>query len=402
MGRLLVVPVGVQAHAAIEEHALDTHVEVAVFLPREILVLKAGDDGALVAGVGKLQVVERLPGIVGAHVVVALLAVAGLHAQVVDPPHVFQEALARDAPVGAHRPEGARVVVFVEARRGILAQRGREVVAVVVVVVQAAQPRVDAVVILVGVGAVERGARAQLEDAVDQVGLAGLQVVVLVVVELVAQQHVDVVHAAQGAGPREQLVEGVGLRAAVDLVEQAAGLGLVAVLGVEIAQALGVVVVEAEVHREFQALCPAILGQVAAEYHACAQAGHVVVDLGLVEQQAAQRAEVVERAGTAALAPVELGIAVGADHRLALGVLEVDGKQRVDKLGREPHVAVGRAVIVAEVLRGPGQRGVEAGLEPVGDLAVGVHTRVVALEAGGLQYTVLVEVAQRHEVVRLL
>ena len=106
-------------------------------------------------------------------------------------------------------------------------------------------------------------------------------------VPLVAEHHVEVM-VAEGAVPREQLVEGVALRAVVVLLDETACVGLVAMVHVHVAHAQLVLIVETEVQAELHALQPAGLGIVGAEDHARAQTCDVALALGLVVDESAE------------------------------------------------------------------------------------------------------------------
>ena len=187
VGGLAVIPLD-GARKAVEQAEFDADVQVAVLLPRHVPVLDRVDHRTRLVGVRIVHVVERLPGVVGAEVVVALHAVAGFERDVVDPAHVAQEFLLRDTPRSPHRPEGSPAVLLLETRRGVHAEARREIVTVGEVVVDAAQIGVDRIVVGRRIGLGERRTHAQIVIVGEGEARAlGDDIAHVVVVELVAR-----------------------------------------------------------------------------------------------------------------------------------------------------------------------------------------------------------------------
>ena len=145
------------------------------------------------------------------------------------------------------------------------------------------------------------------------------------------QQHVDVV-LVECAVPGEELVEGEALRAVVVLLDEAVGRSLVAVVHIHIAHAKLVLIVQAEVGAQLQALQPASRLAVGAQHHTSVQDGNVALAECLVVDQATQRVVVGVGTGTSVLTVVKLRLTVLVEHVVTLKVLDVEREQRRNEL----------------------------------------------------------------------
>ena len=79
---------------------------------------------------------RRLIGVIAAYTFVTQLAIRGAQLQMGHPPHVvFKEILFRDNPTGRYRRECCPTIIFVEARRTIVAHIGFEQITIGVSIV---------------------------------------------------------------------------------------------------------------------------------------------------------------------------------------------------------------------------------------------------------------------------
>ena len=179
VGGLLVVIVGHQADAVVEESHVDADVQLVGGLPFEPHVgQRRGQDGART--VVDRRCAEPSVGIVKADVVVTSQAVRGAYLEAVEIAHV-PEFLLRDHPAGRRRREISPAVSFGEFRRAVGAEREHEEVLLLVVIVQTPEIGGER---LVGVGVrpargvrpcgqrrhlVRIGARDRQRKAVDRV-----------------------------------------------------------------------------------------------------------------------------------------------------------------------------------------------------------------------------------------
>ena len=307
---------------------------------------------------------------------------------------VAHELLLRDAPRSADRPEVSPAVIGGEARRTVGTPAAVDVVLVVETVVQTGEVGFDGVAVGLRTGVVDRGAD-NFVDAAHQTRTRTGQVVLLVIVVLVAEQGADLVLLVERPVVGNQLVERVGHVAVVVLLDQTAVRCLVAEVRIVIRHVVRRAVIDTEVERGLEALEPAGLVVVAAE----GEIGAGREALGGV------RRRVVVEAGDAVCVGVlrtgrtvvELLLAVFVEQQGArLGITHVDRVDRGHQLGRVEDVRVGRSGVAVRVALRVREVGVHAAGEPVAGRRVVADAAGVALEVGGLQHTVLVEVAQRH------
>ena len=235
-------------------------------------------------------------------------------------------------------------------------------------------------------GRVNRGTD-HLVDPFHQSRTAGLEIVLLVTVELVTQQRVHLVPVREGPVVSYQLVKRVGHVTVVVLVDQTAVRRLVAVFTVEILHVVRNTVIHAEIDRAFQPLKSAGAFVVAAEREVGAGRealgrirGRVVVKTG------DGVAVVVLRTG---FAVVKLLFAVGVEQVVAVLVLHVNGIDRSHELRRIEDIAVRGARITVRVGLRVGEVGVHTALEPVLGRRIVAHTTRITLEIGGFEHTVL-------------
>ena len=384
-----------------EHTGFDTDVEVLVLLPAEVLALERGDDGTRVGTIGVAQVVEGLPGIVAAEVIVTLHAVGGLEGEVVDPGDPPHEVLLGKAPAGTHGPEVTPAGIGVETGGTVTTIGGGEVVPVGEVVVETGQPGLDAVGVGVGVGILEGGRRSELVQTAERItALVAHQVLILVSVVLVTGEQVEMM-AAEGAVIGEQLVEGVAEGTTVNDFRETGQALRITEVGVVVGLALVVDEVETEVEAELEA------GEGAGVQTAQLDQGTAADIVGgtgiLVVEEVRERVPTGGSAGGTVLAPVVGLLAVGVEDVTAVVVTGIEGIDGTHQLAAVENVAVGAAGGLAGAQRGGvrvvvREAHVQAGLEPVVDLALDIGTAGQALEAGHLDKTFLVEVAEGEHV----
>ena len=388
-----------QVDAVVQQTHVQTQIERLLLLPRQIGIavvidlrtqLAFGNGNRILVGIG----------IVVGQVLVTLRTVRRAEFQFRKPVvGAFHEFLGPDAPRTADGPESAPRVVF-ETRGSVAADTAREIVAVVVIVLQFAEEALNAQHVLIAVDRPHFAGIVQLRVfGVVDVGLRNVQIIAHPAVVLVADQCVDAM-----ASDRLFVVEHLNQVQIVNVrrrfVDPAVGSASVADRGVVEKQFVGSAVAQRSARRE---------GEVAQEIDLPVGPALKVVTLDVARIHLQRGDDVLARGSGTGRRTVGLPrtqvvdlVAVFIILDIALGVTRVDRIHRLPRTRRGKCGTCRRTVLQNIVLNGMGIGEVGAHLDPLAQFGVDVHTGAVTLESRLDHVGFVLEVTQRNKVVRLV
>ena len=311
----------------------------------------------------------------------------------------LHELLGSDAPRSADGPERAPGIVF-ETRGSVAADTAREIITVVVVVLQFAEETLNAQHVLIAVDRPHLAGVVQLRIlGIVNVRLLDLGVIAHPAVVLMPDQRIDIV-ASDGFFVIEHLdqVQIVNVRRL--FVDPALGTASVADRGVIEQQFVGGAIAQRHARGE---------GEVAQEIDLPVSAALQVVAFDVARVHLQRGDDVLARGSGTGRRAVGLPrtqvvdlVAVFVILDFPLGIAGVDRKNRLPRTRRGERRRSEAAALQNVVLHRVGIGEVGAHLDPLAELGVDVHTGAVTLEIRFDHIGFVLEVTQRDEIVGLL
>ena len=193
------------AQAPLEEREFNTHVEVTILFPRNLLITQE----AWYECQATVAILEGISG--GVEVIfdtiVTLFTIRGLEFEFVHPLHV-EEALLRDDPRTREAPEVAPAVIRMEARRSIATERSRSEIAIEEAIVGTCKPAFGVVESSTRRGrTIFKTATKFVVLVVYKIGAVARQRVALRAIVLMTHESFHIVDASKRAGVVEELLE---------------------------------------------------------------------------------------------------------------------------------------------------------------------------------------------------
>ena len=389
---------------AVPQATVDTDAPRLSRLPLQVLIGQLRDPVGTLVGILR-SVVESHITVVVRSGVVTHLTVVGTQFQVVHPVGILHESLVGDHPVGTHAPEVTPAGILVEPGATVAAERCLHVVAVVVTIAGTSQIRLRVVVhgVVVEVGDVSEVAQVVL-SLEHLVGLVTIEVVVLPVVVLMADEGVDAVYAILMA-PVQLLLEGIGLVAILLALAATVVTLTVADLCRVVLVLRAVPGVQVALHGECEVIGQDEVG-IGRGIHRVA---HALLVVGLILPDNVTVGILVAgvyhiAVGVDIRAAVVLAVAVSIEDILAgVDIVQMYGIDRRDvtRIHKEVFEGIVAVAVVGQIVLVRTSY-VDTRLEPF--LRIDIHhgTGRQAVEAGAILIAVLVEITEREHVVSLL